>query len=132
MSNIRNFRGNLTHLLEGTLPETKSAARTNSFVYEELLNHSLSPGLLAYVQQRLRALMAINPEITMDPLRTRGHQYRISRPAPKTAPQAPCPGCHIAHRVRVMTPPADVALAHPRVTAAALIRPPHWASSLTA
>lgn len=97
VSNIRNFRRSLTHLFEGTLPETKSAARTNSLVYKELLNHALSPGLLTYVQQRLRALMAINPEITMEPLRTRSHQYRISRPAPKKKQQPPCPDCHLVH-----------------------------------
>ena len=97
VSNVRTFMRSLRHLFEGTLPATKSAARTNSLVYKELLNHSLSPGLLNYVQQRLRALMAINPEITTEPLRTRSHQYRISRPGPKNAQRAPCPDCHLVH-----------------------------------
>lgn len=96
VSNIRNFMRSLKHLFEGTLPETKSAARTNAFVYKELLNHTLSPGLLTYVQQRLRALMEINPEITMEPLRTRGHQYTISRPRP-TAQETPCSQCYLVH-----------------------------------
>lgn len=95
-SNVRNFMRSLTHLFEGTLPETKSAARTNAFVYKELLNHSLSPELLSYVQQRLRELMAINPEVTMEPLRTRGHQYKISRPRAQ-APATACPRCHLVH-----------------------------------
>jgi hypothetical protein len=96
LSNIRGFMRSLDHLLEGTMPETKSAARTNSMVYKELLNHDLSPELLNYVKHRLRLLMAINPEINMDPLRTRSHQYG-SKQSHQPPQKAVCPSCHIVH-----------------------------------
>jgi len=96
LSNVRGFMRSLDHLLQGTMPETKSAARTNSMVYKEMLNHDLSPGLLNYVKHCLRLLMAVNPEITMDPLRTRSHQYG-SKQSRETPQKAVCPSCHIAH-----------------------------------
>ena len=96
LSNVRGFMRSLDHLLQGTMPETKSAARTNSMVYKELLNHDLSPGLLNYVKHRLRLLMAINPEINMDPLRTRSHQYG-SKQSHQTPQKAVCPSCQIVH-----------------------------------
>lgn len=96
VANVRSFMRSLTHLFEGTVPDTGSAARTNAFVYKELLNHPLSPGLLSYVQQRLRQLIGINPEITMEPLRTRGHQYKIARPRAALR-EAPCARCHRVH-----------------------------------
>jgi hypothetical protein len=75
LSNVRSFMRSLDHLFDGTLPESKSAARTNSMVYKELLNHDLSPGLLSHVKRQLRCLMELNPEINMEPLRTRRYQY---------------------------------------------------------
>ena len=97
IANVRNFMASLTHLFGGTLPETKSAARTNAFVYKEMLNHPLSPGLQSYVEQRLRQLRDINPEITMEPLRTRSHQYpRPTRPRAKPQ-EKPCSRCHLVH-----------------------------------
>ena len=97
IANVRNFMASLTHLLNGTLPETKSAARTNAFVYKEMFNHSLSPGLQSYVERRLRQLRDINPEITMEPLRTRSHQYpRRSRPRIKLQ-EKPCALCRLVH-----------------------------------
>jgi len=64
--------------------------------YKEFLNHQLSPGLLNYVQQRLRRLREINPKITMEPLRTRSHQYapKQTRPARQTDI---CPTCYLEH-----------------------------------
>lgn len=96
LSNVGGFMRSLDHLLEGTMPENKSAARTNSMVYKELLNHDLSPGLLNYVKHCLRLLMAINPEINMDPLRTRSHQYG-SKQSRLTPQKAVCPNCSLQH-----------------------------------
>lgn len=95
-SNVRNFMRSLRHLFDGTFPESRSAARTNAFVYKELLNHPLSPGLRSYVEQCLRRLMAINPEITMEPLRTRGHQYAPAKPRQKTQ-ETLCRRCFLVH-----------------------------------
>lgn len=96
LSNIQGFMRSLVHLFDGTMPTSRTAARTNSMVYKELLNHHLSPGLLSYVQQRLRRLMEINPEITMEPLRTRSRQH-----APKqtrlTRQPGLCPRCCLEH-----------------------------------
>jgi len=96
LSNIRGFMRSLAHLFDGTMPTSLTAARTNAWVYKELLNHQLSPGLLNYTQQRLRRLGEINPEITMDPLRTRSHQYapKQTRPARQTDI---CPTCYLEH-----------------------------------
>ncbi len=96
LSNIRSFMQSLDHLFGGTLPTSRSAARTNSFVYKELLNHHLSPELLSYVQRRLRRLMEINPEITMEPLRTRSRQHAPKQTHPAVQPPV-CPQCHCAH-----------------------------------
>lgn len=62
-----------------------------------MFNHSLSPGLQSYVERRLRQLRDINPEITMEPLRTRSHQYpRRSRPRIKLQ-EKPCALCRLVH-----------------------------------
>ncbi len=96
LSNVRAFLKSLNHLLEGTLPEGKSAARVNSMVYKELLNHNLSQQLLSYVKRQLQRLMAVNPEINMDPLRTRRYQYPAKN-VRQAAPNPICPTCHLAH-----------------------------------
>jgi hypothetical protein len=96
LSNVRNFMRSLTHLFDGTFPESRSAARTNAFVYKELLNHPLSSGLRSYVELCLRRLMAINPEITMEPLRTRSHQYAPAKPRQKTQ-ETLCRRCFLQH-----------------------------------
>ena len=96
LSNIKTFIISLNHLLGGTTPTTKSAARRNSYVYKELLNHYLSPALRSYVDTRLRQLMEIDPEITMDPLRTRTHNHSANR-ARRSPEESICPACHVAH-----------------------------------
>lgn len=96
LANIQGFMRSLRHLFDGTLPTSVSAARTNSMVYKELLNHQLSPRLLSYVKQRLRQLMVIDPGITMEPLKTRAYQYGAKRQRPVTEP-AVCPSCYLAH-----------------------------------
>ena len=96
LSNIQGFMRSLNHLLDGTIPTSRTAARTNSWVYKELLNHHLSPGLLSYVQRRLRRLMEINPEITMEPLRTRSRQHAPKQTRPTRQP-GPCPRCYLEH-----------------------------------
>lgn len=96
LSNIQGFMRSLAHLFDGTMPTSATAAQTNAWVYKEFLNHQLSPGLLNYVEQRLRRLREINPKITMEPLRTRSHQYapKQTRPARQTDI---CPTCYLEH-----------------------------------
>ena len=96
LANVRNFMRSLTHLFDGTFPENKSAARTNAFIYKELLNHPLSPGLRSYVERCLRRLMAINPVVTMEPLRTRSHQHAPAKRRQKP-PEPLCQRCFLVH-----------------------------------
>lgn len=95
-SNVRNFVRSVQHLLDGTLPESQSAARTNAMVYKELLNHELSPGLRSYVTQQLTALKAINPSIDMRPLQTRSRRYPVNR-VEKKASKSTCARCNLEH-----------------------------------
>ena len=74
-ASIRAWMRSLEHLFAGTIPDSKSAALKNSYVYRELLNHPLSENLRSYVNARLRALIAVNPEVTTGPLQTRPYQY---------------------------------------------------------
>jgi hypothetical protein len=69
------FVRSLKHLFAGTLPTSKSGAADNSYGYRELLNHSISPALAAYVDARLRELQAINPAVSLEPLNGRAYQY---------------------------------------------------------
>lgn len=96
LSNVRNFMRSLDHLFGGTIPDTKSAARKNSMVYKELLNHDLSPELLSHVKQQLRSLMLVNPKINMAPLRTRNYQYSAN-PRPHVVTDSMCPRCRLVH-----------------------------------
>jgi hypothetical protein len=77
VSATRVFLRSLDALLSGTLPTSKSAALTNSYVYRELLNHHRSDSLDSYVKAQLRKLKTINPVVSFDPLQTRTHQYRV-------------------------------------------------------
>jgi hypothetical protein len=86
----------LQHLLNGTMPTSKSDAKTNSMVYKELLNYHLSPALLSHVKARLRSLMEIDPEINMEPLRTRSHQYSAKASSRATRENI-CPKCNLDH-----------------------------------
>jgi hypothetical protein len=79
VSYIRDVWNSLLHSRKGTMPDSKSDAKINSQVYKELLNHYLSPALRTYVNTRLDKLIEINPEINMDPLRTRTHQHSVNR-----------------------------------------------------
>ena len=74
-ASIRAWMRSLDHLFAGTIPTSRSAALKNSYVYRELLNHPLSPGLDSYVMVRLRDLIEVNPEITTKPLQTRPFKY---------------------------------------------------------
>lgn len=96
LSNIQGFMRSLAHLFDGTMPTSVTAAQTNAWVYKEFLNHQLSPGLLNYVQQRLRRLREINPKITMEPLRTRSHQYAPKETRPSRQTNV-CPTCYLEH-----------------------------------
>lgn len=96
LSHIQGFMRSLAHLFDGTMPTSVTAAQTNAWVYKEFLNHQLSPGLLNYVQQRLRRLREINPKITMEPLRTRSHQYAPKETRPSRQTNV-CPTCYLEH-----------------------------------
>jgi hypothetical protein len=93
---IRDVWNSLLHLLKGTMPDSKSDAKINSQVYKELLNHYLSPSLRTYVNTRLHKLIEINPEITMDLLRTRTQQHSVTRTRRPTR-EAECPTCGLNH-----------------------------------
>lgn len=80
VNTVRNYIRSLDQLFSGTIPDSPSAALRNSYVYRELLNHKLSPGLESYVKARLCELQAVNPEVRMDALQTRTFQYEITRP----------------------------------------------------
>jgi hypothetical protein len=86
----------LQHLLNGTMPTSKSDAKTNSMVIKELLNHHLSPALLSHAKARLRSLMEIDPEINTEPLRARSHQYSAKSPHRK-ARETTCSKCNLDH-----------------------------------
>jgi len=61
---VKDVMSSLNHLFDDTLPTSRSAARTNSQVYKELLNHHLSPALLSYVNTRLHRLRRSTPRST--------------------------------------------------------------------
>ena len=89
----RGFLRSLEALLTGTLPTSKSAALTNSYVYRELLNHPCSDSLDSYVKAQLEKLRAINPDVRFDPLHTRAHQYRVGKRKQDKPIENPCPEC---------------------------------------
>lgn len=69
------FVRSLKHLFSGTLPTSKAGAKENSYVYRELIKHTLTPARAAYINARLRELKAINPTVSFEPLNTRAYQY---------------------------------------------------------
>lgn len=93
LSTTRGFLRSLEALLSGALPENKSAALRNSYVYREMLNHPRSDVLDRYVKAQLRKLHEINPEVTFAPLQTRSHQYRVGSREKTTTVEDPCPDC---------------------------------------
>ena len=99
VSNVRNLIRSVQHLLDGTLPTTKSLALTNSYVYREFLDRSPSPALRSYVTSCLRQLAAINPEIRVDePLRPGTlHEGRDSGARGRRYPEDCMPTCHMVH-----------------------------------
>jgi hypothetical protein len=75
VASVRAWIRSLDYLFAGAIPDSKSAALKNSYVYRELLNHSLSENLRSYVNARLRDLAIVNADVRMDPLQTRPYQY---------------------------------------------------------
>lgn len=102
LSATRVFLRSLDALLDGTLPKSKSAAETNSYVYRELLNHPRSHALDRYVMEQLHQLKELNPTVSFAPLKTRAYQYRVGNPKPrlKQPIEAPCPECGTIHAGR--------------------------------
>lgn len=101
LSTTRGFFCSLDALLTGALPNTKSAALTNSYVYREMLNYSRSDTLDCYVKAQLRKLKEVNPDVSIAPLNTRSHQYRVGESRQnrgadrkgKTTTEDSCPEC---------------------------------------
>lgn len=92
----RRFLRSLDALLSGFIP-MKSLVVTNSYVYRELLNHSLSDKLAIYTRAQLRKLKEINPQVSFEPLNTRGHQYRVGTCKKPTPIGDVCLDCGLTH-----------------------------------
>lgn len=93
LASTRGFLRSVDALLSGSLPETKSAARINSYVYRELLNHLRSDALDSHVKAQLQKLHEINSEVAFTPLQTRRHQYRVGTRKKADPVKDPCPEC---------------------------------------
>ena len=93
VSTTRMFLRSLDALLSGEIPTTKSLALTNSFVYGELLNHARSEALDCFAKAQLRKLKEVNPEVTIGPLHTRTHQYRVGERRRLKPVEEFCPDC---------------------------------------
>lgn len=61
-ADVEAYMKSLQHLLVGTIPASRSAARTNAAAYRELLARELSSPLQSYADERLQRLLAINPD----------------------------------------------------------------------
>jgi hypothetical protein len=98
-ANAQNFKNSVEAMLQGSLPTTRSAARTNSYGYRYLLGCELSPELRGHTKVMLRRLASINPEVRTD-------EPLYIRTLPNTKPQRhlanetsedPCPQCNLVH-----------------------------------
>ncbi|OLP01898.1 hypothetical protein BVU76_13240 [Mycolicibacterium porcinum] len=65
-ANAQNFKNSVDAMLAGTLPNSQSAAMTNSYGYRYLLGCDLSPELLSHTMAFLRRLAHINPAVRTD------------------------------------------------------------------
>jgi hypothetical protein len=83
-ADVEAYMKSLQHLLVGTIPASRSAARTNAAAYRELLARELSPTLRSYADERLQRLLAINPDAT----RAAPAPTRVRTAAPKPAARA--------------------------------------------
>ena len=110
-ADVEAYMKSLQHLLVGTIPASRSAARTNAAAYRELLARPLSPALQSYADERLQRLVAINPAATTSaPAPTRVRTATPKQTTPKPATTKPkrtpipeptrdkmCPHCFQVH-----------------------------------
>jgi hypothetical protein len=107
-ADVEAYMKSLQHLLVGTIPASRSAARTNATAYRELLAREVSPTLQSYAGERLQRLLAINPDAAPAPTRARAAAPRQATPKPATTkptrtpiPEPTrdkmCPECFVVH-----------------------------------
>lgn len=108
-ADVEAYMKSLQHLLVGTIPASRAAARTNAAAYRELLAHQVSPTLQSYAEERLERLLAINPEAIKSapaPARARTaaprHAAKTSAkptrtPIPEPTRDKMCPDCFQVH-----------------------------------
>lgn len=100
--NVQALMKSLQHLLVGTIPASRTAARTNAMAYRDLLKRPVSPELADFATARLRRLEEINPDINQSPAPTRSRRSAAkpaAAPAARSEPRLPpvCPDCFEAH-----------------------------------
>ncbi|AQA04599.1 hypothetical protein BVC93_21665 [Mycobacterium sp. MS1601] len=104
-ADVEAYMKSLQHLLVGTIPASRSAARTNAAAYRELLARELSLELRSYAEERLQRLLAINPDATRvaaAPVRARVTKPKSTTKPTRTAVPEPtrdkmCPQCFTVH-----------------------------------
>jgi hypothetical protein len=109
-ADVEAYMKSLQHLLVGTIPASRSAARTNATVYRELLTRELSPALQSYADERLQRLLMINPDAAKSAPPTRVRSAAGKQAAPRPATTKPtrtpipeptrdkmCPECFVVH-----------------------------------
>jgi len=83
-ADVEAYMKSLQHLLLGTIPASRSAARTNAAAYRELLACQLSSGLQSYADERLQRLLTINPDATSSaPASTRSRTATSRQSTPR-------------------------------------------------
>ena len=108
-SDVEAYMKSLQHLLVGTIPASRSAAKTNAVAYRELLARQLSPALHSYAEERLQRLLVINPDAARSAptrVRTAAPKQTASKPATNKPTRTPipeptrdkmCPDCLLVH-----------------------------------
>lgn len=105
VADVEAYMKSVQHLLVGTIPASRSAARTNAAAYRELLGRELSPALQSFADERLRRLLAINPDGARSapaPSRPRTAAPKQSTkptrtPIPEPTRDKMCPDCFQVH-----------------------------------
>ncbi len=105
-ADVEAYMKSLQHLLVGTIPTSRAAAAINAAAYRELLSRELSPELQSYADERLRRLLAINPDATRAaPAPTRA---RVTKPkTTQTTATTPPKRATKANRTPIPEPTRD-------------------------
>ncbi|CAN5859021.1 hypothetical protein BH10ACT9_BH10ACT9_07870 [soil metagenome] len=106
-ADVEAYMKSLQHLLVGTIPASRAAARTNAAAYRELLSRDLSPALRDFADERLQRLLAINPDAARSAPAPAPNRPRAAAPKQSTKPtRTPipeptrdkmCPNCFQVH-----------------------------------